>query len=83
MKVRVVIKQTVEYMADVEMSQSELDNWDQQLRDAGMYNQSDIAEKIIEQYGYDTGMKLGDPNDWGDMTVETLEPVQVKKKKRA
>lgn len=74
MKVRISIKQTVEYMAEVEMTQIEFNGWEAQLRGAGMFGDSDLAEEIIATYP-DCGLRLGEPNDWGNLSVETFEPV--------
>lgn len=79
MKVQVQIKQTVEYMAHVEMTKAEFDDWESQLKSAGMYGDNDIAEAIIEKYGHDVGMRLGEPNDWGQLTVDTFNPIKGKR----
>lgn len=83
MKVQISIKQTVEYMAEVEMSKAEFDEWESQLKEAGMHGDNDIAEAIIEQYGREHGMRLGEPNDWGDLSVDTFNWLRATKKKRA
>lgn len=76
MKVEILVKQTVEYMGVVSMTKTEFDEWEAQLKEAGMYGDNDIAEAIIEKYGRCTGMRLGEPNDWGQLSVDTFEPLR-------
>lgn len=83
MKVRIRIEQTVEYVMEVRMTAAELDEWDNRLKDAGRFGDGKIAESMLEVYGPEHGSRLGEPNDWGELSVETFEPIEPKKKRRS
>jgi hypothetical protein len=81
MKVQVKIKQTVEYFAHVEMTKAQYYDWSSQLDDRSA-DQSRVAEAIIEKHGRSCGMRLGEPNDWGDLEVDEFYDIPKKPHRR-
>lgn len=81
MKVQVKIKQTVEYFAHVNMTKAQYNDWALQMDERGA-DQSRIAHAIIEKHGHSCGMRLGDPNDWGDLEVDEFYDVPKKRSAR-